>query len=78
MMPFLRMPDGSGVIHLRMTKRAQKKLGPECRACICVADFLCDYPMGEGKTCDAPMCRKHAREVGPDRHYCPWHAEGPR
>jgi hypothetical protein len=75
MMPFLRMPDGS-VIHVRMTKSAAKKYasGPDCKACPCVADFLCDYPVGDG-TCDAPICRKHARTVGPNRHYCPWHAE---
>ena len=47
-----------------------------CRACDCLADdFLCDYPVGEGVTCDANLCRTHAKEVAEDTHYCPAHYE---
>jgi hypothetical protein len=74
-MPFMRMADGT-VVHLRMDKRARAKLGPQCKGCLCVADFLCDFAIADGTTCDAPVCRKHATEVGPNRHYCQWHAEG--
>jgi hypothetical protein len=35
---------------------------------------LCDWPVGDGKTCDAPICDKHATNVGPDRDVCPLHA----
>ncbi len=35
--------------------------------------FLCDWPMGRGKTCDIPICPGHAREIGEDRHLCPIH-----
>lgn len=35
--------------------------------------FLCDWPMGRGKTCDIPLCPGHAREIGEDRHLCPIH-----
>jgi hypothetical protein len=40
--------------------------------CTCgyFADLLCDYPMGGGKTCDAPLCPDCAHEVGEDRHLC--------
>ena len=47
------------------------------RACICemeLAPFLCDHPMGNGKTCDRPLgedCRTH---VDPDLDFCPDHA----
>lgn len=37
------------------------------------ADFLCDYPVGEGRTCDLPLCPECAKRVGPDRHFCPVH-----
>jgi len=55
------------------------KLGPHCADCGWVADYLCDYPVGKGKTCDRDMCESHANEVGPDLHYCKahlgmWHA----
>jgi hypothetical protein len=48
------------------------------RQCACgnVATLLCDFPLsGEkiGKTCDAPLCAKCAKHVGPDRDYSPAH-----
>jgi hypothetical protein len=50
-------------------------LGPHCAADPCGAstDFLCDYPVGDGKTCDLPLCARHAHEVAPNIHYCPGH-----
>lgn len=40
---------------------SKKVESPHC-ACGHMADFLCDYPMGRGKTCDLNLCwccRKH-------------------
>ncbi len=34
-----------------------------CSTCGCIADHLCDYPMGKGKTCSAPLCDAHAIKV---------------
>lgn len=49
-------------------------LGPHCAECARVGDeFLCDYPVGEGKTCDRPLCSDHAHEVAPNIHYCTGH-----
>lgn len=50
-------------------------LGPHCAAekCAAVSLYLCDYPVGERKTCDLPLCGSHAYEVAPDIHYCPGH-----
>ena len=47
---------------------------PICRCCH-LADLLCDYPVGGGKTCDMPMCGDCAFEFGADRHLCDvhWH-----
>jgi hypothetical protein len=46
-----------------------------CRECGCESDFLCDYPVGNEKTCDAQLCWKHAHEVAPGVHYCNAHFE---
>lgn len=45
-----------------------------CRDCQCLAEeYLCDYPVGDGKTCDAHLCHQHAHEVAEDTHYCKAH-----
>lgn len=36
-----------------------------CSVCGIVAEHLCDYPLGEGKTCDAPLCCNHAIAIRP-------------
>ncbi len=48
-----------------------------CDQCGKVADFLCDFPMGKGKTCDAPLCddcRVHQGGELKDLDFCPAHA----
>lgn len=51
-------------------------LGPYCadHRCADVGTNLCDYPVGDGKTCDMPICDNHAFEAAPNVHYCPGHA----
>lgn len=51
---------------------------PPCKFCQANGSFkpstkLCDFPVGEGKTCDAPICDRHATSVGPNQDYCPVH-----
>lgn len=65
----LRNKDGQPMGHLC------GNLGPHCGCCGGVSGFLCDYPVGEGKTCDRPLCDHCAAEVAPDVHYCPGHAK---
>jgi hypothetical protein len=31
-----------------------------CSTCGILAEYLCDFPMGKGKTCDAHLCEDHA------------------
>lgn len=50
-------------------------LGPHCAECGDVGGYLCDYPVGEGQTCDRALCDYHAQEHGPELHYCAAHAE---
>jgi hypothetical protein len=47
--------------------------GPHCADCARCSEALCDFPVGDGKTCDRNMCKKHATEVAPDVHYCAGH-----
>lgn len=47
-----------------------------CGLCNRCADYLCDYPLGKGKTCDTLLCEAHAIvqwEAGSDLHFCPNH-----
>jgi hypothetical protein len=48
-------------------------LGPHCADCAGFGDYLCDYPVGNGKTCDRAMCDNHATEIAPEVHYCAGH-----
>jgi len=48
-------------------------LGEHCSDCADVGDLLCDYPVGDGKTCDRLMCEDHSHEIAPDVHYCEHH-----
>jgi hypothetical protein len=46
-----------------------------CRDCGVQSEYLCDYPVGNDKTCDAQLCEEHAYEVAPGVHYCKGHYE---
>src|SRR3546814_2882760 len=48
-------------------------LGKHCTECAAPSDNLCDYPVGDGKTCDRPLCEDHSHEVAHDTHYCRGH-----
>lgn len=37
------------------------------------AEFLCDFPVGQDKTCDRVLCKACSKLVGRDMHYCPTH-----
>ena len=44
-----------------------------CAFCGKPSDKLCDWPVGNGKTCDKPCCVKCSRHVGPDQDFCKDH-----
>lgn len=46
---------------------------PVCR-CSHAADWLCDYPIGDGKTCDLPLCNGCRHRIGADHDLCAIHA----
>jgi hypothetical protein len=47
-------------------------LGPHCE-CGGVTEVLCDFPVGEGLTCDKKLCDDCSHLIGPDLHYCEAH-----
>jgi hypothetical protein len=79
---YIKGTDGRWDVHV---------YGTGVTACGCgrFAEYLCDWPMGRGKTCDAPMCEVHAISQGHARdnqlrlfddpdpeteiHFCPTH-----
>lgn len=84
-MPWYRMHGA--MVHLKLGGKAAKNPPAPCcarlattnpivppRRCCAISTFLCDFELPDGKTCDAPLCAEHAKQIGPDRHLCPWHA----
>ena len=47
--------------------------GGHCIDCHAIAENLCDFPVGDGKTCDRLMCGRCSNVVGVDLHYCRTH-----
>ncbi len=45
-------------------------LGPHCTQCAAPGENLCDYPVGDDKTCDRPLCDEHSFGAARDTHYC--------
>ena len=48
-------------------------LGDHCTDCAGFGDYLCDFPVGNGKTCDRIVCEDHCKEIAPEIHYCNEH-----
>ena len=44
-----------------------------CACCNLPSTKLCDFPTGNGKTCDLPLCDKCAVKGGPNVDFCPGH-----
>lgn len=49
------------------------EFGDHCGDCLDIGNYLCDFPVGDDKTCDRKICSDHAHEVAPDVHYCNGH-----
>lgn len=59
---WLKGPDGS-VIHINRGRgRGKAKTCPFCKRGR--VEKLCDFPIGNGKTCDAEMCSQCATQRG--------------
>lgn len=69
----IRLPDGSGVI----VCGARQPRAARCQWAGCLRPHaaLCDFPIGNGRTCDAKICEAHRLRIGPNEDRCPQHAE---
>ena len=66
--------DGEwGKVHAQINCKKSERPAT-CSICGFVADYLCDYPVGENKTCDAPMCIRHRNNIGEELDYCNTHS----
>jgi len=70
--------DSSGKLIGSMTVDVRRH---SCSGCGRNATLQCDYPVTKprrrSKTCDAWLCHRCSREVGPDRHHCKTHDPDP-
>lgn len=84
-MPWYRV--NGMLVHLKLGGKAAKNPPAPCAArvpherdfgitvrCCGISQYLCDFRLPSGATCDMPLCADHATQVGPDRHLCPRHA----
>lgn len=46
---------------------------PICRICGHLSTKLCDFPVGDDKTCDSALCEQHSLSRSGDLDYCPEH-----
>lgn len=70
-MPVVKIPGPNGPVTAIICGGGHR-IKP-CATCSHIATKLCDFPIGKGKTCDAPICDGCATEVGMGIDYCPRH-----
>lgn len=70
----IKTPDGVVIVCGRRRRTERRKCFS--RWCPRDAEKLCDYPIGDGKTCDRRCCDRHSRPVEgkADTDYCLEHA----
>jgi hypothetical protein len=73
-MPVVKIDGPNGPITAFVCGGRRNQFKP-CATCSHLATKLCDFPTGNGKTCDAPICDGCATEVGMGIDYCPKHKD---
>jgi hypothetical protein len=71
-MPCRTMYDENGEPWGIACSRGRREI-PKCVVCGNPSTSLCDYPLGGGRICDAPLCRDCRAHVGMDTDHCPKH-----
>lgn len=75
-MPCNPLKDADGRVVGFACSRGPRKKAPRCLYCgrENAGTILCDFDVGNGRTCDRAMCPGCAVHVGPNRDHCPDHA----
>lgn len=81
-MPFYRV--NGLMVHVNLGGKLRRNPPAPCCApietegtrvrCLAISSLLCDHRNSDGRTCDAPLCERHAKQICKDRHLCPRHA----
>jgi hypothetical protein len=70
--PFkIKNEDGSFIIGIMCSRGRNSK---PCYVCGKPHTSLCDYSLGNGKTCDKPMCNSCKTRIGHDLDVCREHS----
>jgi hypothetical protein len=70
----IQLPNGGFAIICRGGHRS--KIRRKCSAnCGRWSSKLCDWPTGNGKTCDRPLCDECAVKGGREIDFCPSHSQ---
>ncbi len=64
---FVRNQNGFTVI---ACTRGRGRKATKCSYCNNPGNLLCDYPIGDGRTCDKPICPKCSVRVASNTDYC--------
>ena len=64
-----KSPDGK--LSMIICTRGQRS--KPCHICGSPSTGLCDYPIGNGKTCDKPMCNDCRNTIGDNLDVCQEH-----
>lgn len=65
---------GNGQLAIVCTRGRAKTKRCSHGGCFAKGALLCDFKLANGRTCDAPICKKHSTHTGPDTDYCLPHA----
>ncbi len=63
----IKTPGGFAIV----CSRGRRRKPARCSECSAEAPFLCDGPAPGGRTCDRPLCLRHATRVSAGRDLCP-------
>lgn len=61
-------------MHYSCEQGQEHTIPVNCCSCNVMADYLCDFSIQEGQTCDRPLCSEHRVNLGLGLDYCFSHA----
>ncbi len=70
---FVKLPGGGTAI-VCSRGHAVRRFSQKCAYCQNESSLLCDFKVGEGKTCDKPICKRCSVHVGENLDHCRIHS----
>jgi hypothetical protein len=69
----VNLADGGTAIVCSRSRGNDWRGGGRCYICDAPATKVCDAPVEKGRTCDRPVCARHATPLGQGLDVCPAH-----